>query len=142
MADTIKLVINSCFGGFGLSDAGMRAYWGRKGKEVHAVGRSLFTSYFDEPLPPEFALLDGEFLMRYDHPEYARYNQWYSDHALENSRLPRDDTDLVAVVEELGAEASGLCASLKVVEIPAGVKWRIEEYDGNEHVAEDHRTWA
>lgn len=37
-----------------------------------------------------------------------------------------------AVVEQLGSErASGLFASLKVVEIPDGVEW----------IAEKHRTW-
>jgi len=28
------------------------------------------------------------------------------------------------------------------VEIPDDVKWHIHEYDGLEHVAEDHRTWS
>lgn len=137
-----KVVINVCFGGFSLSDEGMRAYWGRKGKAVHAVGSSVFTSHFDEPLPPEFVLPEGTFLMRHDHPKYARYNQWYSDHVLENSGVPRDDPDLVAVVEELGGKAGGSCASLRVVEIPGDAKWQIEEYDGNEHIAEEHRTWC
>jgi hypothetical protein len=27
------------------------------------------------------------------------------------------------------------------VDIPDDVKWEIEEYDGNEWVAEVHRTW-
>lgn len=137
-----QVVINACFGGFGLSDEGMRAYWGRKGKAVHAVGSSIFTSHFDEPMPPEFMLPEDGLLMRRDHPEYARYNQWYLDHVLENSGIPRDDPDLVAVVEELGEKASGRCASLQVVVIPADVKWRVEEYDGNEHIAEEHRTWS
>lgn len=143
MDKTIKVVINACFGGFSLSNAAMKAYWARKGKTAHAVGRGLFTTHFDEPMPSEFVLPEGVYLMPFDHPEYERYQQWYSDHALENTRIPRDDTDLVAVVEKLGGEAAGgPCASLKIVEIPADVKWRIEEYDGNEHIAEEHRTWA
>ena len=48
---------------------------------------------------------------------------------------------VVKVVEELGSNASGRFAELKVVEIPDGVKWQIQEYDGNEHVAQAHRTW-
>ena len=55
--------------------------------------------------------------------------------------IKRDDPDLVEVVLALGKEANGDCADLKVVEIPYGVKWEIAEYDGNEHVAEVHRTW-
>ena len=51
------------------------------------------------------------------------------------------DPALVQAVEELGAEASGRCADLAIVEIPDGVAWQIEEYHGYEHVAEKHRTW-
>ncbi|NQW80052.1 MAG: hypothetical protein HQ445_02630 [Polaromonas sp.] len=54
----------------------------------------------------------------------------------------RTDPHLVAIVEEMGAEASGACAGLKVVEIPDDVEWFIEEYDGLEHIAEEHRTWG
>jgi hypothetical protein len=53
----------------------------------------------------------------------------------------RDDPRLVAVVEELGVKANGYFAELKVVAIPDDVSWHIEEYDGCEWVAEDHRTW-
>ncbi len=56
--------------------------------------------------------------------------------------LKRDDPDLVAIVEELGEKASGRFAKLAVVEIPDDVEWGIEEYDGVEWVAEDHRTWS
>jgi hypothetical protein len=31
---------------------------------------------------------------------------------------------------------------LKIVEVPADVEWVIDVYDGNEHVAEAHRTWS
>jgi len=30
---------------------------------------------------------------------------------------------------------------LKVVEIPDDVEWNVQEYDGNEWVAEKHRIW-
>lgn len=55
--------------------------------------------------------------------------------------IPRDDPYLVKIVEELGLEANGDFAHLKIVEIPADVKWQIEEYDGIEWIAEKHRTW-
>lgn len=54
----------------------------------------------------------------------------------------RSHPDLVEVVELLGPLASGGYAELKVVEVPDGVEWTIEEYDGNEWVAEKHRTWS
>jgi len=53
----------------------------------------------------------------------------------------RSDSDLIAVIEQLGEEANGWAADLAVVDIPEDVKWYIDEYDGIEHVAEIHRTW-
>jgi hypothetical protein len=31
---------------------------------------------------------------------------------------------------------------LKIIEIPDGVNWYVEEYDGRERVAERRRTWS
>lgn len=139
----MKVVINKCFGGFGLSEAGTRDYWERKGKQVFAVGTSwLLKSYFDAPLPPEFALPEGELFMKRDHQEYENYNKWYSAHSLYDRDIERNDPDLVAVIESLGEAASGECAALVVVEIPDDVNWEIAEYVGNEHVAEKRRTWS
>ena len=55
--------------------------------------------------------------------------------------MQRDSPSLVKVVEELGSKSWGDCAELKVVEIPEDVEWEIVEYDGIEHIAEQHRTW-
>lgn len=56
--------------------------------------------------------------------------------------IDRDDAYLVKIVREMGADANGSCANLKIVEIPEDVSWHIGEYDGAEWVAEDHRTWG
>ena len=53
----------------------------------------------------------------------------------------RTNPEIIAVVEKLGKNASGWCSELRVVEIPDGVEWTIEEYDGLEWIAESHRTW-
>jgi hypothetical protein len=55
--------------------------------------------------------------------------------------LHRNDPTLVQVVKQLGSEANGRYAKLKIVQVPKYIKWHIAEYDGWEHVAEDHRTW-
>jgi hypothetical protein len=60
-----------------------------------------------------------------------------------DSELVRDDPDLIAVIEELGCDAAGRDNSqLEIVEIPDDVEWQIGEYDGDEWVAEVHRTWG
>ena len=54
----------------------------------------------------------------------------------------RTDPKLIECIEELGVEANGFYAKLKIIEIPDDVNWEIKEYDGVEWVAEKHRTWG
>ena len=89
-----KIVINNCYGGFGLSQAGIDRYL--------ELGGIL--------------------------PEYIQ-------------DINRDCPTLVQVVEELGSQANDRHSILKIVEIPDDVKWIVEEYDGKEWVAEEHRKW-
>ena len=51
---------------------------------------------------------------------------------LPDFEIERDDPALVQVVEELGKAASGNFAQLKVVTLPDGTEWEIQEYDGVE----------
>jgi hypothetical protein len=54
----------------------------------------------------------------------------------------RTDPDVVRVVEEMGEKANAELAKLKVIEIPDGVQWEIDEYDGIETVREVHQSWG
>jgi hypothetical protein len=56
--------------------------------------------------------------------------------------IERDDPILVDVIRQLGSKADGIHAKLKIVEVPAKVKWNVAEYDGLEWVEEVHRTWS
>ena len=115
-----KIVINSCFGGFGLSDEAFEKILDRKGIAWEScVNKYDMVEHYNKGHVGE----EEHFL--------------YSREMLED----RSDKDLVAVVEEMGAKANGQYAYLKVVEIPDDVEWDVEEYDGNEWVAEKHRIW-
>ncbi len=46
----------------------------------------------------------------------------------------RSDPHLIQVIEELGKRASDSLADLQICDVPAGARWRIDEYDGNETV--------
>ena len=48
--------------------------------------------------------------------------------------IDRADPILAQVVEELGKKANGDYAELYIAEVPAGTKYRIDEYDGIETV--------
>jgi hypothetical protein len=55
--------------------------------------------------------------------------------------MDRTDLDLVAIVET--GKASGRFADLSIADIPAGTKYRIDEYDGNESVMTiDDYEWS
>ncbi len=54
----------------------------------------------------------------------------------------REHPLLVECVETLGQQANTQVSNLRVVEIPDGVKYTIEEYDGIESIHEVHREWS
>lgn len=71
--------------------------------------------------------------------EYAKLKA--IDGTFDDMSIKRDDPVLIQVVKSLGAEANGMAANLKVVEIPKDVDWVIESCDGKEWISEKHRTW-
>ena len=78
-----------------------------------------------------------------------RASELYKKYRVENGKgpddQPRDAPELVRVVEELHAlrvnPGTHVCR-LKIVEIPDGVEWEIDDYDGVETIHEVHRTWS
>ena len=73
---------------------------------------------------------------------YAELGLEWDDFGFEyHESEKRSNPKLVACVEKLGDEASGLGARLAVVEIPDGIEWEVEVCEGQEWIAEKHRTW-
>ena len=57
--------------------------------------------------------------------------------------INRADPALVQVVEELGDAANTRFSDLRITDVPAGTKYRIDEYDGNESVCTiDDYEWS
>jgi hypothetical protein len=112
----MKIVINNCHGGFGLSHEAMLLYGKIKGLNiVWEVDNSKLYHYYIGEINEDNYFADWD--------------------------IQRTDSALIEVVEKLGENADGLGAKLKVVEIPDDVDWQLQEYDGNEWIAEKHRTW-
>lgn len=141
----MRVVINSCYGGFSLSAMATKLYYEKRGKEVYffkgGLGKepyveisldkadsTFFWHSFNTPTPP-------------DPNNKSESHEWNKQY-LTNRPEDRSDPDLITVVEELGPAANGSCASLRIVEIPDGVAWGIHEYDGYESVEEVHRSWS
>jgi hypothetical protein len=56
--------------------------------------------------------------------------------------IERNDKNLVATVRGLGEKANGRFSELKIVEIPDGTDYEIDEYDGMESIEEKHQSWG
>jgi len=54
----------------------------------------------------------------------------------------RSHPKLIAAIEKIGVEqASGSMAQLRIIDIPDGMEFEIDNYDGMESVHEKHRSW-
>ena len=106
-----ELVINSTYGGFSLS---RKAFL-----RLRELGHPMA---LEEPDCGE-AFEDGEI---------RDCSEVDADFFL--SSIPRDDKLLIQVVKELGEEANGSTAKLKIVKIPDDADYEICEYDGIEWV--------
>jgi hypothetical protein len=137
----MKVVINSCYGGFGLSHEAVLRYFEIKGIAVYPEKHNWFYTYWLVPESERVPLKEGKDFYEMSVPDRKAYNEAYSNQTIYPREIERDDPILVQVVEELGKKADGDCANLNVVEIPNDIEWEIHEYDGMEHVAEKHRTW-
>lgn len=114
-----KVVVNACYGGFGLSHDAIMRYSELAGLNLRAVKEDRgFTDYK--------YYVDG--VMDDDHYWY------YGD-------IERTDPFLVQVVEELGALANDQYAELRIADVPDDVDWYIDDYDGIETINETHRSW-
>ena len=141
----MKIVINKCYGGFGLSHKATMEYAQRKGFKLYSfvdkrdekgclIKGKNGELYEVEPYDGTQELILG-LLYYYKSPEREE-KSFFAARDIE-----RNDSVLVQIVEEMEKDANGSHANLKVVEIPDGVQWEIEEYDGIEWIAEAHRTW-
>lgn len=141
----MKVVINNCFGGFGLSLIAQKRLMELKGKEVYFYkqtkyswqdGFNQYTKMTDLTMKDLFVVSTNKDLGEQTESIPNEAYVWVEDN------LERTDNDLIQVVQELKAKASGNYASLKIVDIPDDVEWYIDEYDGIETIEEKHRSWS
>ena len=140
----MKIVINRCYGGFGISHEGMMRYFEIKGQKVWPEqSKDLWKFWTYWTVPPENRpeSKEGDDFYKLPLEERAAYNKAHSELTLYERNISRNDPALVQMVEELGKKADGEHAELVIVEIPNDISWDIAEYDGMERVEEKHRAW-
>ena len=139
----MKVILNKCFGGFHPSAEAYKLYAHKKGIELYPYetglqnykritwetaikNGSLWVSYFTKDFGENPVISDAEYV---EYDLYMRDNKW------------REDPILVEVVEELGKRASSPVSHLVVVEIPDGLDYVIDDYDGFETLHERVEEW-
>ena len=153
----MKVILNKCYGGFGVSSEAYKLYAEKKGIELYPyvednsnyiskgettyhkvdwtdkrLNRILITHYFTKDL--------GETIIE-NKDNKSEFNELYKNYALYINGNYRTDPILVEVVEELRGKANGNFADLVVVEIPDGMMYDIDDYDGIETLHESVRVW-
>lgn len=151
----MKVIINKCFGGFGLSPIAkvelikrnspfveqlqpVDYYGGGDPKKTDRHGRSWEVSW-EEDKKDYIDLGEGYFAQR---SGYYIYQYGVIFYIKDHDNKIRTDKDIIEIVEQLGAKANGWGANLKIVEVPDDIEWSIHDYDGQEHIQEAHRTWS
>jgi hypothetical protein len=137
----MKVVINRCYGGFGLSEKAILRYLEIKGQQVWVEPDKWGNTYW--LVAPEDRMIrkDGQDFYSMSIEDRIQHNRKLSEETFYHGSVERNDPVLVQVVEKLGEEANGSYAKLEIVEIPDDVDWEIDEYDGMEKVDEVHRSW-
>ncbi len=138
---TVKIVTNRCYGGFGLSQEAQDMYAEAKNFKIY---RYQQTKYKHKDSIDEYTKVKDKDMFVYTLKEdlgdiinnFPARVEWFTEYDIN-----RDDPELVQIVQELGEKANGNFAELEITEIPEGVNWEIEEYDGQEWVAEVHQRW-
>ena len=130
----MKVILNKCYGGFGLSDAAYQAYAKKRGLQLFTYDincnkvsskDNFWVTYFTKDF--------GEHVDRTNKDVYKYILRLNEDY--------RTDPILIEVIETLGEVANGFCSKLKIVDIPDGMEYVIDEYDGVETLHQKVREW-
>ena len=135
-----KVILNKCFGGFGLSKEAYELYAKKKGISVfhytqENLKKEIYTYATDDNRTFDFYFTkdfgDNVYISDEDFKEYF----------LNLDEKFREDKTLIEVVEELGEKANTFYSNLKIVEIPDDLDYVIDNYDGIETLHQKVKEW-
>lgn len=153
----MKVVINKCYGGFSFSDEfqyhlllNVPELFQKMKPETYFGSKKRFKDVLNNTGDGLSKILNdfGDFLglgssfginVFYEKSTDTIYNLDVSSSEPDFRSNPK----LIAALENFGLHlAAGRFAELSIVDIPDGVEFEIQEYDGTEWIAETHRTWG
>lgn len=127
----MKVAINKCYGGFQISREGYEWLIKNKAWKVTDYNKSG-RGYEDDT---------AQLVKTRDY----KTKEWNGDYYLVHDRSGpeiRTNPDIIEMIETLKTSVNTSVSKLQVIEIPDGIDFEIEEYDGIEWIAEAHRSWS
>lgn len=148
----MQIVINKCYGGFGLSNAAEDALIGKC--EHSTLVEPI--EYYGGPSSAFYEANKGRFgpdhwkgaynhdLQQFNSSSHAitRFHDGKVIYDAHRDYDNRSCPELLKVIKAMGKDANGQYAELRIVEIPDGRKFEINDYDGVESVHAVHEVWG
>lgn len=135
-----KVILNKCFGGFGVSKEAYELYAKKKGIDVfHYTQKNLKNEIYTYATDDNRSF-DFHFTKDFGDNVYIS-NEDFKKYFLNLDENFREDKTLIEVVEELGEKANTFYSNLKIVEIPDDLDYVIDNYDGIETLHQKVQEW-
>ena len=126
----MKIIVNKCYGGYGINNLCLLNLIMAKAKCVKSnSAKGWGNTKFPVDLGNGYYGCDMWAGICKDDVVYTL-----------NKEKSRIDPVLIDMIES-GMNCNGSCAHLQITEIPDGISWEIDEYDGIESIHEKHRSW-
>lgn len=149
----MKIVLNGCYGGFGLSYEAMVLYWHARCRDLYFYRDiSAYDGYSKVHKYERISLADIQQQTKFNRltgyiycttEDQGAFLDHFPEHVVSDRDIDRTDPILISVVETMGSEAaSGRFAKLYIEEIPNGTQYKIDNYDGIEElITKDDDDW-
>ena len=137
----MKVILNKCYGGFGVSQEAYELYAKKKGIELFAYKLEIVSG---KPIYKKTNTGSSIFTITFtkDFGDYIDLsNDNFSEYCLNLRNNHREDLVLIEVVEELGERANSPFSKLVVVDIPDGMEYEVDDYDGVETLHQKVKKW-
>ncbi len=141
----MEIAVNKCFGGFSPSMRAYREYLKLKGKKSFFYKQTKF-DFKDEK--EEHTRIDN-----IDKKESGLFSCYSKDFGKKTNKLDgryfvylrddklRIDKDFIKVVKKLKKKVNTSVSDIKIIKIPDGIDWEIDNYGGVESIHKEHRSW-
>ena len=135
-----KVILNKCFGGFGVSKEAYELYAKKKGISIFRYtqedSRNKIYIYANDDNTSLNFYFTKDFgnNVYISSEDFKKYNLFLDEDF-------RDDKTLIEVIEELGEKANSMYSDLKIAEIPDDLDYVIDNYDGIETLHQKVKEW-